>query len=369
MLVISDVDADARVQREATTLVEDGHDIDIVAMAGTSRGYRVHPAGGDGVPRLPGVSNPVLARARRAVRWAALPTVVQRHRDAFTAAARRVVADLPAPDAVHAHDFETLALGADLAEGRGVPLVYDSHELWAHRVRHGRPTPLRRRQDLTVEARLGRRADAVITVGEEIAGWMGDELGWDHVHVVRNSFPALDLPQLPGPPTGLLYAGRIAERRELEVIAEAAPHLPLPVTVMGPGEGALADRLRTVPNLTVVPAVPVEEVVGVLRSHGVALVTAADGPLSYRWSLPNKLFQAVQAGVPVVATDLPAQARLVHTHDLGTCYPAGDADGLRQAVFGLLDRWADHRDAVATAGPALAWHADADVLRGLYRRA
>ena len=366
MLVISDVDADARVRREADALVTAGHDVVIVALRGTSAAFEVIGVGG-GVRAVPRPSTPLLAQGRAAARWLLLPTAMARLRQRFTAAARDVASGLTGIDAVHAHDLETLALGAELADRWDVPLVYDSHELWTDRVRHGRPTPLLRRTERSRERQLGARAAAVITVGEEIADWMREVHGWDHVHVVRNSFPQLDLPPLTGPPTGLLYAGRIAARRELDVIAAAAPDLPLPVVVMGPGDDGLRARLRLVPNLRVRQAVPVEEVVEVLRELGVALITAGDGPLSYRWSLPNKLFQAVQAGVPVVATDLPAQSRVIAEHGIGTVYPPGEPDALRGAVERLVADHVRFRAGVVAAGETLSWAVDAEVLLRVYR--
>lgn len=363
MLVNSDVDADARVQREARSLVRAGHRVTIIALAGSDDGYEVIPVGAAAtVPRVPAAAHPAVARARATARWLLLPSVMERQRAAFVRAARGVALGLKPPGVVHAHDYETLGLGAELADRWDVPLVYDSHELWAHRVRHGRPTPAKRRRDRLIEQRLGARADAVITVGEEIAGWMQHELGWDHVHVVRNSFPDSGLPPLDGPPSGLLYAGRIAQRRDLETVAAAAPDLPLPVVVMGPGDARLLDRLRLVDNVEVYPAVPVGEVVDAIRAHGIALVTAADGPLSYRWSMPNKLFQAVQAGAPVVATDLPAQARVVREHDLGTVYRAGDAQSMIAAVHRVVADYDRLRYAVSEARAALSWATDERVL-------
>ena len=369
MLVNSDVDADARVQREARSLVAAGHRVRIIALAGRDDGYEVLPVGVTAaVPNVPKPQHPVGATARASARWALLPTVMERQRAAFVSAARSVAATLDPPFVVHAHDFETLSLGAELADGWDVPLVYDSHELWSHRVRHGRPTPVRRTRDRAVEQRLGGRAAAVITVGEEIAGWMRSTFGWTNIDVVRNSFPTMDLPPVEGSPSGLLYAGRIAEQRDLETVAAAAPDLPLPVVVMGPGDGRLRDRLKRAENVEVRPPVPVDDVVGAMRRSGIALVTAADGPLSYRWSLPNKLFQAVQAGVPIVATDLPAQARLVHEHDLGCVYRPGAPTSLVAAVDELLADYDRLRDAVEVAQESLSWNADERALCDVYAR-
>ena len=98
---------------------------------------------------------------------------------------------------VHAHDFTALEVGDELARGRGVPLVYDSHELWSGRPRVGRPTPLQARRERAREAEIGSRAAAVITVGEGVAGALREAYWWQHVHVVRNTFPLLPAEDSP----------------------------------------------------------------------------------------------------------------------------------------------------------------------------
>ena len=56
--------------------------------------------------------------------------------------ARALARDGPRPSVVHAHDFNTLALGAELAGIANAKLVYDAHEFWSGRPRIGRPTPV-----------------------------------------------------------------------------------------------------------------------------------------------------------------------------------------------------------------------------------
>ena len=67
-----------------------------------------------------------------------------------------------------------------------------------------------------------------------------ERYAWEHVTVVRNTFPLAEgtRPTRPEAPRELVYAGRLAAYRELEVIAEAtrAPGLPLPVTLVGPAD-------------------------------------------------------------------------------------------------------------------------------------
>ncbi len=271
-------------------------------------------------------------------------------------------------DVVHAHDFTALAVGDRLARAADVPLVYDSHELWSGRPRIGRPTPLQARRERAVEAEIGSRAVAVITVGDGVARALRAAYGWQHVHVVRNTFPLLaaaEAPALPATPAGAVYAGRLAPYRELETIASASRDLDLPITLLGPADEtwlASFDPGRA----TVCPARPVQEVDRLLAAAGLALVTHSDRWANHRLAMPNKLFHAVRMGVPVVATDVGELGALVREHGVGELYPPGDAPGLVAAVGRARAGYAALRDAVRAAGPALSWSADAAALVGLY---
>jgi glycosyltransferase involved in cell wall biosynthesis len=268
---------------------------------------------------------------------------------------------------VHAHDFTALGVGSRLSRARRVPLIYDSHELWSERHRTGRPTPLQRRRERVIERRLGRDAHAVVTVGEALAERLRERYGWDHVVVVRNSFPPLAEQPAPAGPTAAVYAGRLAPGRDLETVAAASHHISLPITLIGPADASWAGRFDA-GRCTVRPPVEPGDVVGVLRTAGLALVTLADGPENHRLALPNKLFQAVQAGVPVVAADVGELGRTVREHACGVLYRPGDARSLVRAFTEAHARYGELAVAVREAGEALSWAPDRRVLLALYDR-
>ncbi|NUU21454.1 MAG: glycosyltransferase family 4 protein, partial [Streptomycetaceae bacterium] len=304
----------------------------------------------------------------RAARWALLP---QHRASAFAAWARAARADAEDRvfDAVHAHDFNTLELGAELARKRGVPLVYDTHELWSGRPRVGRPTPVRAAREAKIEAELGRRAAAVITVGEGVADALRIRYDWTHVTVVHNTFPAgtaaADVP-VPDVPTGAVYAGRIAPYREIETIVAAARKVPdIAVTLVGPADDTYLAELDRGPT-EVRGALPVDEVDALLRRTGLALVTHSDRWENHRLAMPNKLFHAVRAGVPVIATDVQELARVVRKHDLGTLYRPGDAASLAAALREARERYPELVANVRAAEPLLSWEHDAKALVGVY---
>lgn len=371
MLAQSPVAGDSRILREASTLAASGHEVHIigreipddfappagvtVSSIGMARGY--------GSPPGPRRRPPPM----RAVRWLLLPEHRRAVEHAWVEQARDVAGTTgPSPDVVHAHDFNTLPLGAELSRRFGARLVYDAHEFWSGRPRIGRPTPLRTARERRLEKEFGRQAAAVLTVGEGVATALREDYGWPHVHVVRNTFePRLEPAGALVRPTGAVYAGRLAPFRELEVIAAASRRLDIPVVLVGP-----ADRTWLAgfdPGAaTVHSPTSLDGIDRLLAEAGLSLVTHSDRWPNHRLALPNKLFHAVRVGIPVIATDVGELAKTVHEHHLGQLYRPGDHHDLVRAVGSAIAEYPDLRAAVAEATPALTWPRDEAVLLDVY---
>lgn len=375
MLVATSVATDTRVLREATTLVDAGHTVHIIGRS-VPEGYAPPPGitvssvGTSSVFRKEGGASLAGRRLKPHValaRWVLLP---QHRASAFGRWASGAV-DLGASldyDVVHAHDFTALEAGADLARRARVPLIYDTHELWSGRPREYRPTPVQDRRERALERALGAEALAVITVGDGVANALRERYAWDHVTVVRNTFPTPDTPpDVPDRPRGLVYAGRLSAYRELETIAAASALIDLPVTVMGPADDTWLGSWDP-GRVTVAPTEATDDVDAKLTAAGIALVTHSDRWENHRLALPNKLFHAVRAGVPVVATDVGELARVVHRYDLGEVYPPGDPAGLADAVRAVVADYPRYRRRVAEATQELSWPTDADALLAVYAR-
>jgi glycosyltransferase involved in cell wall biosynthesis len=389
VLVQSDVLHDARVLREATALVADGHEVTVVGRGvpagGTPpAGVTVLDAGrpgglgsassamqaAAGRPASPRAA--VLAARRAAVRgarWALLPEHRRRVEARWRGAAAALVRDLPA-DVVHAHDRNTLALAASEAERRSVPFVYDAHELWSGRQLPGRPTPLADDRATARETALARSAAAVLTVSEGIAEVLADR-GLPGVRVVRNTFEMAGAPDDAPPPSdlhALVYAGRIGAGRDLETLVRVPVLLPgRRVQLVGPADPSFRLPADLPDGVEVQPSREVDEVDEVYRSGGAAAVTLAAGSANHELALPNKLFHAVRAGVPVVAADLPEIRRTVMAHGFGELYRPGDATSLAAATLRVARRLPELTVASRAARAELSWEHDAAVLVEVYR--
>ena len=378
MLVATSVVSDTRVLREAQSLIKDGFDViivgrDVPADFQYPKGISIlSGSGGSGLrpSAMASLTTKRLPPYLRFIRWFLLPLHRRRSFQVWAENAYMLAAPLEF-GVVHAHDFTALDIGQRLAHEHGVPYIYDSHEWWLGRQRQYRPTPITDRREARAEARWAGQAHAVITVGDSIAALMQNERGVKKVFVVRNSFPneANNSKKVVTPPRGIIYAGRIDAYRELEATMAVAQRISLPIVWMGEHENQWSahhvPRARNL-GIEVLKSQSIAAVTTAMQNAGLVFVTHSNQFESHRLALPNKLFHAVHAGVPVIATDVTELARVVRQYDIGELYEPGNSKSMEDAINRAISRHSELLSNVKKARVELSWDRDAQVLRNIY---
>lgn len=343
MLVKNSFEFDARVLREASTLVDEGYDVTVVALRSAATpaeetlpsGVRVRRVEapladvgrrGRALAATESTATPgdtVAARGtarprtfqgslRRVLRAAAAATRPVRHWLLDRAMTR--VALALRPDVVHAHDLNTLVAGAVVADRAGARLVYDTHELAAGR---NLATARQSRRAAALEARLVPRADAVITASPGYTAELASRLRCAPITILNvpelvDPIPAATpLPRRPGARLAV-YVGSIQPNRGIETAIGAlvdAPDWDLAVVGYGshrPDLEALAASSGLSERVHFTGPVPHEDLIATAATADAGLCLIVGTARSYELSVPNKLFEYFAAGIPVVAADLPA---------------------------------------------------------------
>ena len=164
-----------------------------------------------------------------------------------------------------------------------------------------------------------------------------------------------------------MYAGRIGAARDIETLLSATAALELDTVLMGKADREFLPHLHlTGGSVRIEPARPVDDVDEVLRNVGISVVTLTDTCENHRLALPNKVFHAVRAGVPVVAADLPELHRLVTDYGIGALYRPGDAESMRVALEQVTSDYPGLLERVARARDTLNWDQDSKELVRVY---
>ena len=212
----------------------------------------------------------------------------------------------------------------------------DAHELFPE-VPEIQDKPLVKWVWRTIERRLMPKCDALITVCQSIADYYRELLGVK-MTVVRNlGSYELGVMSYESGEKVLLYAGKVNVGRGVDWAIDALELLPgCRLVVAGDGDLLEAmkayaaskpwsDRIEFTGRL--MPEEMTELIYGVKgsekgvkgseRTNAVGLVMLEDKGLSYHYALPNRIGAFVQAGVPMVVSDLPEMARVVRTFGVG----------------------------------------------------
>ena len=265
---------------------------------------------------------------------------------------------------VNCHSLAVLPLGWLLKKVTGAKLVYDTHELQTETTFM---TGLRRPLAKMLERLLIHTCDLVMTVNDSIRDWYRTAYDLHNVYTARNIPYRQDAPKIQSTPNiknlrevlGLpedaflfLHLGYLLPARGIELMLEAFAHADPHRHLLFIGEGELGPLVQSYAqkhaNIHVLPLVKPTEVQHYSAQADVGLVLTIPNSLNYYFILPNKLYEYVLTGVPVIASDLPEIRRVV---DEGHCgwLVAADCNDMVALINSLTreDIRAKHEGALA----------------------
>ena len=404
VLVRNAVDHDSRVLREARTLVALGLETTVLGVVSFTQAQQVTEHDGFTVRRIGPASRLGWAVYREISRLRPRPTdhavaerSAQRPKTPARAAARRLlrwvstlayyaraIAAVRAmrPDLVHCNDYNTMWIGLATRLLHRSAVVYDSHELWADRNLRSEP----RWWLVACEALFVRVADRVVTTSPAYAEELARRYRIPAPAVVRNiperaaeSEPSGASRALDGDGRTAIYVGGLQPGRGIEQSIRAIAIAPdVRLRLLGPaapeyraGLEELVRSLSLEDRVELAEPVPPRELLDAVSGAGVGLALIEPVCLSYRLTLPNKLFEYALAGLPILGSDLPMIARFVDEHGLGATVDPDDPRAIAAALGDLLEprRNAKHRRAAAESAASLDWTLEREILSGVYRDA
>lgn len=367
MVAYSDITHDSRVQREANSLAEAGHAVTLFSLAGSGAQIPTLDSRIEVVVRaptkgtvIPGSPSPF----RHARRGSRLRRIADRvgwlfgYTRNLRAWGRTITSTAPGIDVWHAHDFAGLvAVGSSI--GPGLALIYDVHDLFVETGTASRLPGLLRWAVRQYERRLIRRVDLVVAVNQPLAKIVRDRYGPRAMIVVHNCPPRWTpleprpdlIRQAAGIPAGapvILYHGLLGANRGLDQLTAAILEPGLEhahLALLGYGELArslseLASDPRYAGRLHVLDAVLPAVLLPWVASADVGAMAMPHASLNLFISTPNKLFECLSAGTPVVVSDFPAVREIVIGDPLGPLGAVCDPSSVTEvagAIRGILN--------------------------------
>ena len=287
-------------------------------------------------------------------------------------------------DVYQARSLDTLRTVFPAAHNLGAAIVYDVRDFDTPHWLAGNPTAKQRRA-VADEQRAIPFIAAMTTVNASLAALVARQYHVSPPEVIRNcKLVGAELPPdvpdlrrelgLPATAPLLTFTGTTTVGRSLPVVIQAIGRLPdvhlafVGITDRSGDLARLAADAGAASRVSFHLPVTAYEVPAYIRSADAAIACIEPVNTNHASALPNKVFEAVAAHLPLIASDLPEMRRVVETYGLGAVFDPHDAGDLVRAITAVLaDRDRFHRNAIA-ASRELCWEREGEKVLAVYRR-
>ena len=282
-------------------------------------------------------------------------------------------------DVLVANDLDTLLPNFLISKIKRAELYYDSHEYFTE-VPELVNRKFTRRIWLGIERFIFPRLKHVYTVNASIAALYKDKYKIN-VDVVRNVPVTADTKSiskskselgLPVDKKIILYQGAgINIHRGAEEVLESMLYVNDAVLLfIGSGDvieqlKSMSDMLNLNDKILFIPKQPMQELKQFTRHADVGLTLDKDTNLNYRYSLPNKLFDYIHAGIPVLASSLVEVKKIVDHYQVGMMIESHDPKHIAEKINEMLGdekRFAQWKENAKLAAKELCWEKEEEQL-------
>ena len=249
-------------------------------------------------------------------------------------------------DILHCNDLNTLPIAFIVKRffNKNIKVVYDAHE---YETEVNQLNKITKPITKFAERFLIKYADKVITVSEAIAKEYKNLYPFlEEPKLVLNTPPYKELEKkdlfreklgIEGEKIIFLYQGGLSRGRGIEILLEAFKNIDnKDAVIVFMGYGELEENIKNesqqYKNIYFYPAVSPDILLDYTSSADFGISTIEDSCLSYRYCLPNKLFEYIMAEVPVVVSNLPEMRKLVLNNKIGVVLKKNTPKGLNEAI-------------------------------------
>jgi glycosyltransferase involved in cell wall biosynthesis len=253
-------------------------------------------------------------------------------------------------DLLVANDLDTLLPNYLVSKLKHVPLIYDSHEYFTG-VPEIQSRPVVKWVWTRIEKAIFPDLNHVMTVSNSIASqyekeYMIRPLVIMNAGVRTDEINPYTREEIGVPANDLLliiHGTGINIDRGVEELVEAVSLLE-EITLLIVGSGDIVPKLKQkVKELQIdtrirfIPTVSWAELIKYIKMADIGMSLDKDTSLNYRFSLPNKLFDYISAGVPVIAGKLPEPSKIINEFNCGVIIDKITPDTIIAAIEDLIN--------------------------------
>jgi len=287
-------------------------------------------------------------------------------------------------DLLVSNDLDTLLPNYWVHKLKGTPLVYDSHEYFTEV-----PELVNRKRVQSVWKKIEKsifpKLNDVITVNDSIASLYEKEYGI-RPEVVRNiSNKPENIQKRSRKELGLpedkfilvLQGSGINVDRGAEEMVEAMQYIESAVLlIIGGGDvieklHQLTEKFELKDKIIFKPKQEYSKLLEYTACADLGLTLDKDTNINYRFSLPNKLFDYIHSGVPVLASSLPEIRKIIEQYEIGDFIPGHNPKNIAKKVIEILvnqqlmEKWKKN---CTFASTELTWQKESEKLQSIFAK-
>lgn len=400
MVVWNDFQNDARVLKEASSLVKNGYAVTVNALHDPKHTTKAELLK-TGV-KVKRVNKSAISSYIQAVRNKKIntenkpvdgdePKVITENKISKWSHLARLILSLPThlrlftalyrsrPDIIHAHDFNTLIVSWLASKFCGAKLIYDAHEISTSREGYQSI----RKYIAIIEKYFAPKAESVIATTDLRAKYLSRSYGIPRPLVLQNRPPQYELMKSdtirreldlnPSWPI-VIYQGGLQAGRGLGKLVSAFAEVDNAYLVFV-GGGRLESTLKQlvkqkgmIDNVKFIPKVPLSRLPYYTASADIGVQPIENTCMNHYTTDSNKLFEYVLAGLPVIATDFPEINKIVNKYQVGLLIDESVAE-LSSAINKLVQDSQlreEYRVNALNARKELSWESQEQNLLDLY---
>jgi alpha-maltose-1-phosphate synthase len=392
MVLFKDIDYDARVQREAIALAETGYQVTICCLNefdtdppflhNLIKIYKLAISTKQAKKGIASGSSRKPTVLAKMVRHPLIKLAKDQYASYEFYKKVKITMESETIHAIHCHDLNTLDTGKRLAEHFHSKLIYDSHELFNEMT--GR-NAVDRRFGYALEAKLMKHIDRFITVNPYLIDKFSKRYGKLPPSIYLQNIPLLGLEQerknahyfhhLYGIPTDriiLLYQGGFSRNRGIELCVKSMNQLPDHYHLVLLGDGDIKEALmqlvegeKLTSRVHFHPKVPPSEILSLTKEADIGLVMYENVSENNYYSTPNKIFEYMLMGLPVVSSNHPGKAYLLEEYDFGVAVDENE-EAIVKGIEAIQQRSNYYVQKCDEASKVLNWPNESKKLIHLY---